>query len=132
MQNLTFEQISDGRQPDVRVRANIDARAWCKLRRPHVIEKNEGPDSLAPLVRQRAAHCKFAQIPGRRIDEQVNDALFRHGWFLFQFFSADASARAKSLLRDTRIVSSASQSLSDVNSPASRSAHSSLAIFGSS
>ena len=41
---LAVEQERHRRQPDVRVRANVDAVTRLELRRTHVIEKDEGPD----------------------------------------------------------------------------------------
>src|SRR5258706_134389 len=43
MHDLAVEQIGDGGEPDMRMRAYVDALAGAKLRRTHVIEEDERP-----------------------------------------------------------------------------------------
>src|SRR6266536_5754712 len=49
--DATVEQICDGRKPDVRVRANVEAMSSHELHRPHLVEEDERTDHLAPAVR---------------------------------------------------------------------------------
>ena len=44
MQDAAFEQVRDGRKPDMRMRTHVDAASRREIRRPHVIEKDERPD----------------------------------------------------------------------------------------
>src|SRR5210317_2182184 len=44
MDDLAFEQVGNGRQADVRVRAHLQALTRWKLGRSEVIEKDEWPD----------------------------------------------------------------------------------------
>ena len=66
MHDLAIEQVGDGGEPDVRMRAHVDAGADEKLGGPHLVEEDEGADHLAPRRRQRAAHGKAAEIAGAR------------------------------------------------------------------
>jgi Tfp pilus assembly protein PilF len=52
------EQIGDGGEADVRVRAHVDALARHELHRAHLVEEDEGADHLALAVRQGAAHLE--------------------------------------------------------------------------
>jgi hypothetical protein len=71
MHDAAVEQIGDGRQPDVRMRAHVHAPPRHELHRPHLIEEDEGTDHLALAVRQRAAHGKaVAEIAHARNDNQ--------------------------------------------------------------
>jgi hypothetical protein len=62
MVHLTVKQIGDGRQPDMRVGAHIDAFAGAELRRAHLVVKDEGTDMAALCDRQDARDAKPAQI----------------------------------------------------------------------
>src|SRR5205823_1912964 len=64
-----FEQIRDGRQPDMRMRSYIDSLARRKIDRPEVIEKYERPHHLVRKRRQQALHLEApAQIADMQID----------------------------------------------------------------
>ena len=54
--DAAVEQVGDGRQPNVRMRANVHTLPGHKLHRPHLVEEDERADHLPPAVRQRAAH----------------------------------------------------------------------------
>ena len=72
MGDASFEQISDGREPDMRMRAHIHAAAGNELHRPHLVEEDEGPDHLAPAMRQGPAHGKaVAEIAHARNHDQL-------------------------------------------------------------
>ena len=55
MLDFAVEQIGDGRKPDMRMRAHIDADAGLEFRRAHMIDKDERPDHAALRRGQRAA-----------------------------------------------------------------------------
>ena len=70
--DAAVEQIGDGGEPDMRMRANVHALAGHELHRPEMIEEDEGPDHLALAVRQRAAHLEsVAEVAGARHDDQL-------------------------------------------------------------
>src|ERR1700722_10718732 len=71
MENASLEQVSDGRQPDMGMRPNIHPVAGEKLRGAHLVEKNEGPNHLAPTMRKRAANRKSAKIAHSGHDHEV-------------------------------------------------------------
>ena len=60
------EQISDRRQVDVRVRADVDAPAGRQPRRAHLVEEDERPDHGPLLVRERAVYLEPAKVVGDR------------------------------------------------------------------
>jgi hypothetical protein len=67
MDDLAREQIGDRGEPDVRVRAHVDALAEQELRGPHLVEEDERPDHLAARRGQGPAHLEAAEIarPGQ-------------------------------------------------------------------
>ena len=58
MRDSAVEKVSDRGEPDMRMRANVHAPPRDELHRPHLIEKDEGPDHLPFAVGQRAADGK--------------------------------------------------------------------------
>jgi hypothetical protein len=58
MHNSSIEEIGDRRKPDVRVGAYVEPMSRKKLRRPHLIEEDEGANHLAPVARQGATDFK--------------------------------------------------------------------------
>jgi hypothetical protein len=71
MHDAAVEQIGDGGQANMRMRADVHALAGDELHRPEMIEEDEGPDHLALAVRQRAPHFKsIAEVAGARHDHQ--------------------------------------------------------------
>ena len=72
MEHLALEQIGDGGEPDVRVRAHVDALADQELGRPHLVEEDEGPDHLLLRGRQGAPHLETAEIAGTRHDDVLD------------------------------------------------------------
>ncbi len=75
MVKLAAIEIGDGRQPDVRVRPHVDASASEELRRPHLVEEDEGTDHL-PLRRgQGAAHLEAAEIAGAWDNDGLDDGV---------------------------------------------------------
>lgn len=63
----TIEQIGDGRQVDMRMRAHIDPGSGQELRRTHLVEEYEGADHRPLLVGQRPMHLEPAQIMTGRL-----------------------------------------------------------------
>ena len=70
--HLALEQIGDGGEADVRVRAHVDAVADQELGRPHLVEEDEGPDHLLLGRGQRAAHLEAAEVAGARHDDVLD------------------------------------------------------------
>jgi hypothetical protein len=68
MHDLAVEQISDGGEPDMRMRSHIDAVAGAKQSRSEMIEEDERPDHAGLSGRQRAMHAKAAEIDRARHD----------------------------------------------------------------
>jgi hypothetical protein len=62
MQDLALEQISHGRETDVRVRAHVHPLTGRKRDRPEVIEEDERPDALARERGQHAPHLEPAEV----------------------------------------------------------------------
>ena len=72
MHDLAVEQIGDGREPDVGMRAHVDTRADQELGRPHLIEEDERSDHLLAGRGQRAAHGEAAEVAGARHDHLLD------------------------------------------------------------
>ena len=72
MEHLALEQVGDGGEPDVRVRAHVDAVADQELGRAHLVEEDEGPDHLLLRGGQRAAHLEAAEVAGTRHDHVLD------------------------------------------------------------
>ena len=69
--DAAVEQIGDGGEPNVRMRAHIHALAGHELYRPEMIEEDEGADHLPLAMRQRATHFEaIAEVAGARHDHQ--------------------------------------------------------------
>ena len=72
MLDFAVEQIGDGRKPDMRMRAHIDADAGLEFRRAHMVEKDEGADHAPLRRRQRAADFEAAEIGRARHDHALD------------------------------------------------------------
>src|ERR1700710_2122647 len=69
--DAAVEQIGDGGEPDMWMRAYVHALAGHELHRPEMIEEDEGADHLALAVRQRAANRKsIAEVASARHDDK--------------------------------------------------------------
>ena len=69
--DAAVEQIGDGGEPDMRMRADVHALAGHELHRSEMIEEDEGADHLPLAVRQRAAHLEsVAEVAGARHDDE--------------------------------------------------------------
>ena len=66
--DLAVEQVGDGGEPDMRVRAHVEAVAGTEFGRAHMIEEDERADHARLRRRQRAAHREVAEIGGARHD----------------------------------------------------------------
>ena len=64
------EQIGDGREPDMRVRAHVHALPGHELHRAQLVEEDERPDHLPLAVRQRAADLEAAEVARARHDDE--------------------------------------------------------------
>ena len=72
MHDAAVEQIGDGREPDVRMRAHVHAVAGDELHRPHLVEEDERPDHLPLAVRQGSANEKaVTEITRARHDHEI-------------------------------------------------------------
>ena len=72
MEDLALEQIGDGRQPDVGMRAHVDAAGQQELGRPHLVEEDERADHLPRRRRQRAPHLEAAEIARAWHDDMLD------------------------------------------------------------
>src|SRR3981189_1862466 len=75
MQDLALEKVGDGGEPDVRVRAYVEALCRRERHRSHLVEEHERADA-APLGRRhRAAHLEaVAEVARARANH-----CFEHG-----------------------------------------------------
>ena len=72
MADAAIKQIGNGGEPDMRMRADIEALPEQKFRRPHLIEEDERADHFAPHRGKRAAHFEAANIAGARHNHLFN------------------------------------------------------------
>ena len=70
--DFAVEQIGDGREPDMRMRAHVDAHAGLEFGRAHVIDEDEGADHAPLRRRQRAPHFEGAEIGRARHDHALD------------------------------------------------------------
>src|SRR5215472_5716236 len=61
---FAIEQICDGTEVDVRMRADINALADAELGGPHLVEENKRADHLPHPGRQCAASLEAAKVAG--------------------------------------------------------------------
>src|ERR1044072_967139 len=78
MVDRSGEQIGDGGEVDVRVRADVDPGAGGEPGRPHLVEEDERPDRGALAVRQGAMDLEPAEIVGGGI-EGLEEEVVGHG-----------------------------------------------------
>ena len=64
MPDLAVEEIGDGRQPDMRMRPDVERLVGAQDRRTHAVEEDERADQPALRGRQRAAHLEAADVLG--------------------------------------------------------------------
>jgi len=77
--DLAREQVRDGRQVDVRVRADVHALPGRQARRSEVIEEHERPDRAVARRRQQPPHDEPAQIAVARRQDRFDLGLDRLG-----------------------------------------------------
>ena len=58
MDDLAVEQIGDGGEPDMRMRAHIEPGAGAEFSRAHLIEEDEWPDHAGARRGQGAPHLE--------------------------------------------------------------------------
>ncbi len=78
MFDRAVEQIGDGREVDVRVRAHVDAATRGELCRAHLVEEQERPHHRAGAAGQRAVDLEPAQVVGDGGDG-LEDEIVKHG-----------------------------------------------------
>src|SRR6056297_2324897 len=71
MLKVAVKQVGHRTQPDMRMRAYIDALPGQKLRRAHLVEKAPRPHHLPSQRRQCPAHLEPADIAGARHDHRL-------------------------------------------------------------
>src|SRR3954463_5198393 len=69
MLDFAFEQIRDRGQTNMRMRPHIDTCARRKLHRPHVIQKNKGPDHAPAAIWQDASDLEAAKISAAAVND---------------------------------------------------------------
>src|SRR5262252_10706094 len=62
--DLAVEQVCDGSEVDVRMRADINALADAELGGPHLVEENKRADHLSHPGRQCTANLEAAKVAG--------------------------------------------------------------------
>ncbi len=72
MHDRTIEQIRHGREPDMRMRAHIEALPEQEFAGAHLVEEDERPDHLLAHGGQGAAHLEPADIAGARHDHLLD------------------------------------------------------------
>src|SRR6476661_8600466 len=72
VQERTFEQIGDGRQADMRMRPHVDTAACRKLRRSHVVEKNERTDHSVWMAWQQSPDFESPKVLRVRLEDGEN------------------------------------------------------------
>ena len=71
MHDAAVEQVGDGGEADVGMRAHVHALSGDELHRPHLVEEDEGTDHLPLAMRQRAAHLEAAEVACAGHDDEV-------------------------------------------------------------
>ncbi len=74
VQNFAFEQVGEGSETDMRVRADVDPVAAQELGWTHMVEENKGPDRSQSRRRQDAAYGQSAEIAISGFDD-VGDGI---------------------------------------------------------
>ena len=69
------EEVGDGRQADVRMRAHVDALARRQFRRTELVEKDEGSDHAPLGIGQNAFHAETAEVARARLYHQINHSM---------------------------------------------------------
>ncbi len=72
------EQIGDGGEVDVRMRAHVDSAAGGEMRRAHLVEEDERPDRGPLAVRQGAVDLEAAEIVSggmERLEDKLSPAV---------------------------------------------------------
>src|SRR5580704_8294977 len=72
--DLAVEQIGDGREPDMRMRPDVDAIAGAEYCRSEMVEEDERPHHARARRRQRAVHLEAAEVDRTRYD-QLRDCI---------------------------------------------------------
>ena len=72
MHDRAVEQIGDGREPDMRMRAHVEARAGHERCGTDVVEKDERADGSHGERRQHSPHREAADVMLMRLQERVD------------------------------------------------------------
>ena len=94
MEDLAFEQIGDGGEVDVRMRAHVEALARFEARRAELVPEDERPDHALLDRRQRAAHHEIvAEVARLGGDGRHHRPAFGHDVGLLFVAGSDAHGR---------------------------------------
>jgi hypothetical protein len=66
VEDLAVEQVGDGGEADMRMRAHVDALSKLELGGSHLVEEDEGADHLLADRGQGAPHAETAEVFRRR------------------------------------------------------------------
>jgi hypothetical protein len=102
-----LEEVGDGGEVDVRVRAHVHALAGREGRRSHVVEEDERADHLAADVREEAADVEATQIAVSRLNDFHGALLLQPAWTHEGRFSMRSSQRVRFLYGETSIPTAA-------------------------
>lgn len=80
VQNLSLEQVRNGREADVRVRAHIQTLAVAKYGWSHLIEKDKRANQAPLGSREGASYDEsVTEVARGRVDRQLNGGICFHG-----------------------------------------------------
>ena len=74
VQDLALEQVGDGGEADMRVRAHVEAASGEELAGAHLVEEDERADHLALARRQGAADLEAAEVVRARQQDEFDRA----------------------------------------------------------
>ncbi len=73
MHDFAGQQVGDGRQPDMRMRPDVEPGSGAEHGRSEMVEEDERPNHVAPGVGQDSPHLEsVAEIACARCDHQVD------------------------------------------------------------
>ena len=75
MHDLALEEIGHRREPDVRMRPDVDPLAGSKPRRTHVVEEHDRPDAPPRGRGQQARDGEAAEIARASFDDRRDQGI---------------------------------------------------------
>jgi hypothetical protein len=101
MDDFTREEIGDGGEADMRVRANVDAAAGRELDRAELVEEDERADHAALRRRQHALHREaVAEVAGAGEDLVLDEG---GGWVIHGSFLRPPTSNGQARRHDVAI-----------------------------